>query len=341
MPNKKQIGILILFIIISSVMSSRELYIAPDDVSYIHHFSGNYFGYQPGNIWMFVIEEGLFHLYTKLLFNIFSPEFSLRLTIFVATLVFLVSSNKLSGNKFAFIILIFIASNAIGSQLYFNQIRQGLALSIFILGISNGYSYKSVLFTICAALIHSGMIPVLLLQVFVTSTLHYIPRYKYFLSFMSIIVILFAFYGRFDVSTVSEYFGRRMYSYTFTSSFNTVYYILLTLMTTFIFTLIKASMVDERYQGLYYFTLLFSIFAITGSMIYTGASRLVYFWFVFISLLISMQNNFILRQKLSIVWIAFLLILNLHEIISGVPPTTSWFGRWVSIISKSTLFNLL
>ena len=341
MSNKINVGAYISFVLIAIIMCSRALYIAPDDISYIQHFSGNYYSYQSGSVWEFVIEEGLFHLYTKILLNILPPELSLRFTIFVSTLGFLIFSNKVSGDRFAYVIIIFIVSNAIGTQLYYNQIRQGLALTIFLLGNSKGFSYNSIYYTIVAALLHTAFLPVMIIQLFVLTVFKYIHKYKYTLLIMSIMIFLFALFSGYDISTISEYFGRRMYSYSFSSSFNVVYYVLLTIITIFIFTQIKVGAVDLCDRAFYYFTLLFSIFSITSSMVYTGAGRLMYFWFVFISLIISKHNNVSSRKKLSIIWIAILLVLNLHEVLSGVPQETSWVGRWISIISTTSLFNII
>jgi hypothetical protein len=162
-------GIGVAFVIISLVLGLRSLYIAPDDESYLAYFEGIKFPTIFDNLWLFLIEEPLWTLYTSWLGSVIGSENSIRFTIIISSLTFLISSTKLTRGAWLFILLIFILDSHLATEMYYNQIRQGIALSVFLFLIV--YKIDIRLAAGLAATLHSSF-----LIVFFAAAVSYIVR---------------------------------------------------------------------------------------------------------------------------------------------------------------------
>jgi hypothetical protein len=119
------------FLLTVFVMSMRRLYIAPDDGSYLDYFRG----VQPSGVsswWLRALDEPLWLFYSSWAGSWLGDETAFRITLAAVILIFLYCSTAL-GRGAPFLILAgFIVDATIGTQMYFNQIRQGVALSLFL-----------------------------------------------------------------------------------------------------------------------------------------------------------------------------------------------------------------
>lgn len=113
------------------LMARREIGVAIDDLHYLSHFEGSRMKLiSVGEIPLF--KEPLWAAYTYLSGEFFGPEFAFRMTIFLSVYLFLISLHRLLRINIIVVLLIFILEDGLITQFYFNQIRQGFALSIFL-----------------------------------------------------------------------------------------------------------------------------------------------------------------------------------------------------------------
>ncbi len=125
----------------SFVLAARQLYVAPDDHSYIQYFSADTDWYQElvsesTDWWLLILNEPLWNIYTIVTGSALGPETAFRVTIFFSTFLYLFFGARLSRDNWAISILLFVLDSNIGSQMYFNQVRQGVALSVFFTLVS-------------------------------------------------------------------------------------------------------------------------------------------------------------------------------------------------------------
>ncbi len=111
---------------------------ALDDLSNIDVFLGySYwfgdFAKKDQNWWQFIIEEPIWNIYCAWSGEELGAENAFRVTLFASTLLYLFFSSKLSKGHWGTTLLLFLVHPSFSVQMYYNQIRQGVALSIFLM----------------------------------------------------------------------------------------------------------------------------------------------------------------------------------------------------------------
>jgi hypothetical protein len=315
---------LIIFMLISLTLSLRTIFIASDDISYLQHFGGMLNISTTENILINLLNEPLWVSYTSMMGNIFTPESAFRLTLFISTFIFLFALSRLS-NRYTYIVLIFIFSFALSTQMYFNQIRQGFALTIFIFGLDRGH-LKSLFFTIIASLIHVSFLFVLLLQVLIIFT----RRMKFWeakILIFFLIIFTIGLFTSFDFTEYFIYFGSREELIGINKNYNMAYYILfIPLFFLPIFT-IKKYLVFNSDILFWRFVFIFTMFYFSSILIHSSFGRLQYLNFAFIPILLGKCIPTKTPVITSILWLSFVIILNINDVLSGVPIDQTWFGR--------------
>ena len=309
--------------IVSLILSARTLHIAPDDGNYLNHFHGNF--YDPGNIsvWLKLVDEPLWRLWANLLGGLFSSETSLRLTIFLGSFGLLYYSYKLKTEAWIFILLIFIFSQHLATQIYFNQIRQGFALTVFIFGLSKGFR-TGIVTAFIASLIHTSFVFVWLPMIIVWVTREFKNWNIYFAIIVVVSFFLF-FLNAVDISMLSEYMGRRAFSYQFEGSLNYRFY-LIWIPIPFLSLFIMKNYLISPFDNLFWrFTLLYLFICIFFSFIHEAFSRLFYFTYLFIPLTISFGFPKKTPVILAVFWFAFIIGETFLDM-------ESLYGRWMLIL---------
>lgn len=137
-------------------MAYRQVPTALDDYNYLNHFAQNASYSTDGFTYIReVVSEPCWRLYTFVMSRLLSPADCIRFTIFVSLLLIAIAGFK-SGRPLLFLLLYAVPPSLLTTVNYL-QIRQGLALAVFLLTLS--YKPKSVLkSSILPALIHSSFL---------------------------------------------------------------------------------------------------------------------------------------------------------------------------------------
>ena len=307
---------------ISLVLAGRTLYTAPDDENYIARFEGTNFTFL-GGWWSYVLEEPLWASYAPIMGGIFGSEPAMRITIFFSAFIFLIGSGKLTRGAWMFVLLVFILDDVFATQMYYNQIRQGFALSIFFGMVALGLS--PFLGAVMASAIHTSFLFVIPCAI----AAHIVKRSNIRLIAVLLTAIASVYYINTLIDTID--FGRR--NYELTGKLNIFFYVLITLKYGSIFAILKYKFPDEQEDFWFRFSLIFTILALCLTLIHEAMGRLMYLADALVTILIGLhlKRN---RTKIgALVWMLFLLAISINEgRRSGFGPD-SWFGRWVLILT--------
>jgi EpsG family len=218
-PDHFDHGIAIsLFLLVSWILASRQLYTAPDDVSYLAHFDGHLSIDSNSSWWEFLIEEPLWALWTATTGYSLGSEMAMRVTIFLSSFGLLWSANRLSKGAWVFVLLVFILSEPLASQLYFNQIRQGVALTLCLAGLAVGTRSGFVL-TGVATTIHTSFFFVLLAMSLAALTKRFSNRHLVAFSIATVVAMV-SLKAYVNLDSVVDILGRRGRGYAMESSAN-------------------------------------------------------------------------------------------------------------------------
>lgn len=114
---------------------------------------------------VFLANEPLFLLINSILSLVFSPENTINIIIFISSFLTLYSLGRLSKNKLIIIVLFAISPTVLLK--YTTHIRQGLAMSIYFLGLV-GYlenkKYRYLMYL--SPLVHSSMAFIIVYEIF-------------------------------------------------------------------------------------------------------------------------------------------------------------------------------
>ncbi len=198
-----------------------------DDGNYIEYFSRVVTIYEKVTLedadwWLTLIDEPLWDAYATALGTTFGPEAAFRITIFAGVFLYLFSATRLSKGGLFTVLFFFALHPSIGLQLYFNQIRQGLAFSIFLLFVSTlklRMPIKLALASGLASLVHTSF--VLILSLVASYFLRPRIRIFVFIAFVVIFAFLVNYIDLFSMINV----GRREGVYTSGASVNINFYI--------------------------------------------------------------------------------------------------------------------
>jgi hypothetical protein len=316
-------GIRIAFVIVALVLSLRRLYITPDDESYLAYFEGINFFTIFDNLWLFLIEEPLWTLYTSWLGSAIGAENAIRTTIFASSLMFLIASTKLTRGSWVFILSIFILDIHLATEMYYNQIRQGIALSVFLFLIV--YKIDIRLAAGLAATLHSSF-----LIVFFAAAVTYIIRTRGVI-FFSILYVIAVYYSKTRIGEVE--LGRRMAVYDIEGKLNVFYYLEALIQYGITLFLTKPKRYDKYASSWYYFTLLFIVLTVPLTFLHEAAGRLMYLASAFTAMSIGMNLHHKKARIGAVIWIFFLILIIVNEGRKLGFNEDTWLGRWILIVS--------
>lgn len=316
-----------LSIVIALLLASRNLYVALDDNNYIVYFSiDDAFSGLSGHWWNYLLDEPLWRLYCMLLGKTFGPEGALRVTIFFSTLMFLVASGKLTRGAWVLVFFAFVIDDNLATQMYFNQIRQGFALSIFLIIIAIGFS--SLWGAAVAALVHSSFLPVipcLLMAMCVRKfNVHWI------------IAVMVTFIGAYVLFSLSPNIdlGRRS-EYELASHLTLTNYIVsgfqYAAVLTFFFR--NRDSYDNKQQVWIYLSLIYFIFVTCLSLFHEVAGRLMNFENVFIMILLGLTFKRAQVKVVALLWLLLILAIQIKESQKINNLNNSTFDRWALILN--------
>jgi hypothetical protein len=274
-PNPLALAVFIGFAVI---LSTRQLYIAPDDIPYIDYFSNNAYWLdllttENRNWWLAIIEEPLWNTYATALGAEIGPETAFRLTIFSSTLLYLFFSSKLSGGNWGTATFLFALHPHLAVQMYYNQIRQGVGLSIFLalvcilrlrtparIAVASGV----------AALVHSAFIPIFAL------TASYLVNQR--------TRVLAAIIGAVFLAAAAQYIdlyslidtGRRESHYAASVAVNVNFYIVQLPTYSLIFYVLWPKAGELRSSEWYFLSFLAAAAGIAATSIHEAGGRIVY-----------------------------------------------------------------
>lgn len=316
----------IVFVALALVLASRALYTAPDDVNYIAYFEGTYWTQLTNSWWIYPVEEPLWSLYATSVGNVFGPESALRATIFLSALGFLYASNRLSRGAWLLVVLLFVVDEVLATQMYYNQIRQGVALSVFLLVavLGGGLLWAALVATV----VHSSFF---VLLVSVLAALLVRKDYLIFLFILpaTLVGVLLAqsFLDDFDL-------GRRAATYEFAGALNMNYYVVALLQYGLTLSLVRpASGNDDSEQIWYRVTVIFTILALSITMIHEAGARLMYISNALVLILLG-QNLWRWRAVLAtLFWIVALVFHQLNAAFKlSFGDEDTGIGRWWLIL---------
>jgi hypothetical protein len=148
---------------------------------------------------------------------------AMRATIFLSSFGLLWSANRLSKGAWAFILLVFIFSGPLAPELYFNQIRQGVGLTLFMVGLALGMRSGFVLAGVAMA-IHSSFIFAFLAMIVSVLTRRFSNRHIVALSVVTAIVAV-SIKAYINLDAFVDILGRRGPGSAFERSLNLNFYI--------------------------------------------------------------------------------------------------------------------
>lgn len=149
--------------LLAAVLALRPMYVALDDYSYIDYFSHS-FQYIEFSV-RFFMDEPLWLFYSASIGEVLGPENALRLTLFLSVWFFFAAFSNIKNKNLIFLIFFFVICQEMAVQLYFNQIRQGVALSIFLfVALRFG---RPIFAALLATTIHTSFLVVVVTRIFV------------------------------------------------------------------------------------------------------------------------------------------------------------------------------
>jgi hypothetical protein len=222
---------------------------------------------------------------------------------------------------------VFVIDNCLATQMYFNQIRQGFALSIFLTIIAIGLS--PIWGAVVASLIHSSFL--LVIPCFLISLIFKKFNVSWVLAI--IVAILSAYLIKSLAPDIN--LGRRSDTYGFKSGL-TIYYYLFAIFQygSVLFFLRKINFNDETKHMWLDFSFLFFVFVICMTLIHQAAGRLMYLENAFLMILVGLNFDRKQVKIIALLWLLFLFALNINEArkVRDIPNDT-FFDRWAMILN--------
>ncbi len=314
----------IVFVGMSMILAGRMLYTAPDDESYIAYFEGKN-SILLTNTGPYLLEEPLWLAYASSMGSIVGTETALRITIFLGSFLFLAASGKLARGAWIFIFLAFITDVTLATQMYYNQIRQGFALSVFLVMMAGGL--HPFFGAVVASAIHASFLAVI--PCIIAAAV--IRRSKMRLAAILFAVGLSVFYLNRLMGDID--LGRRSVIYAFEGNLNVFFYALAISQYGLIFFLLKQKHPDDQQEFWFCFSLIFVTLAIGLSLIHEAGGRLMYIANALMAILIGLNLRRTQAKIGAVVWLLLLLMVLLNEGRKDNFGPDSWLGRWVLILT--------
>jgi len=322
------------FIGIALILSARNLYIALDDAAYIDYFSHNTYWFdapasEDWDWWRLIIEEPLWNMYTTAMGAELGPEAALRVTIFISVFLYLFFASKLAGGAWGTTIFLFALHPHLGVQMYFNQIRQGVALSIFLMLVSILRVRTPVRIgaaAAAAALLHSSFIMTTVLTVLYVVK----PSVRILASVLGAFALI-AVARNIDIFSLIET-GRREGLYATTAAVNVNFYIVTLPCYGVIFYLLWPARAKIDVSEWYFLSFVIAIAAIVAAETYEAGGRLVYLAEAAISILVA--RNIRSQNGLAAfgVWVLSIAIQIISDYKYDIYAQVRVFDKWELII---------
>lgn len=305
----------IFFFLIAFILATRDFGIAKDDHNYLNHFY-NARNLEGRNLFIYLIEEPLWKLYTWFITLFFSPKVAFKMTIFISSFLFLKSVNKVYERLFIFLILVFILHQDFATQMYFNQLRQGFALSLFV--FLTTYKKKPIIGGLLATLIHTSFFIPFSLIILILKVDSLKRTFFYVVLGFAIIYLNLSLLKTVDL-------GRRADSYMFENKFTINYYILSFLRYVPLFFLFYFYGSKKKFNFWYRLALFSFVTIVPMTLLYNAAGRLMYYVSAFVLLMI-LENYRSSYGKIALLYYLLFILLDLIFFESSV------IGDWLIIL---------
>ena len=306
--------------LLATLLALRPMYAALDDYNYINYFSYS-FQYSEFSV-RFFMDEPLWLLYSVNLGKVLGSENALRMTLFLSVWLFFAAFSNIKNKNFISLIIFFVICQEMAVQLYFNQIRQGLALSLFLFV---AVRFRMPIFAaLLAATIHTSFLVVIAAQILVVLIKK--RSWLYLAIFTVSVGVSIYIFSHLSIDDL----GRRAYQYENAGKLNVFYYTYLAIqyfpVIFWMSRLRKQVLMDEHYlQAIVYMML-----AITISLFSEAGGRLMYIVPVFWMWLI-LENFQSKHAKLALTWLLCTLLFSSLYGTTKVESYDSWLGRWYLI----------
>jgi len=325
-PFKVNWSAFLCFFTVSAILSSRTLiYFDSVDLNNLIYFSGLSNVYD--TFWTQLVEEPLWKYYAEFTGSLLTPELALRSTIFVSSFGLLYYANKIGKEAWVFIFLIFIFTAGLSMNLYFTAIRQGAALTLFMVGLSRGFK-PAIISSLLASLIHTSFVLIFLIivMVWVSRNLN-----KWVISFIiSLCIIVFVMIvSSFSMSIFAEYMGRRADGYIFGKTLNINYYIIWIPVYFSVILLMKRYMVSVADILLWRFVLSFLSLCLLLTFYFEAAQRLLDMSFLFLPLVIARGFPDRIPKKIAIFWILYIVVVSVYDFSKG---SSYFYPSWSLVL---------
>jgi len=314
-----------IFIIVALVLARRPLYTAADDLEYLSYFSGTS-ATLVDSLWSTVIEEPLWIWYSASLGGVLGPELALRVTIFIATMGLLLAATKLARGAWVFVLLAFLLDASMATLFYYIQVRNGLALSLFLTVIA--FAGNSLVAAAVASSVHTSF----LVGVPCSVLTHLTGKSK--LAFAAGVALTAVGVVVVGQQLQQLHLGRRTGTYEWGSTSNANFYLVALVQYAIMLWGVWPSRRDEHINRLLRYTTIFFVTALSLTFVHEAAVRLVFVsrMLLVVSLGASMKTP---RAKVAgAVWIGLLVLLVLLDSLAMEMSPDAWLARWEAILAK-------
>ncbi|WGJ16192.1 hypothetical protein QEV83_08105 [Methylocapsa sp. D3K7] len=274
----RSLASLLIITSVSFLMADRELYTAFDDENNIAYFKADsaeivqrISSLQDPKFLVF--DEPLWDIYTAFTGILLGPEDAFRLTLFLSTFLFLYCSTILGGGNWIIITFLFLIHYGLATQMYYNQMRQGVALSVFLVLLVSlkilSNSSRKIFSSFIAIFIHTSFLVVFASAL--VSAMKPIIRIIVGILGISTLLLLFQTQDLFEFVNA----GRREGLYEGTDSLNLNFYISKIPVYAAIFYLLLPRKNDLDNSEFYHFTLILTIISISLTLVHSAGARLI------------------------------------------------------------------
>ncbi len=162
--DPKRVLFALMFLAIAILLAARPMGLAPDDFSYLTYFeTADWFGFLENSElqgYSLIIEEPLWQLLVHVLSSYLDPESAFRFVIFCSVAMYAWAFRNAHSSALLFVLFSFFACSSLFTQLYFNQMRQGFAISLFLAFLSlGGWGY--LVGAVTSGLLHTSQLVLL------------------------------------------------------------------------------------------------------------------------------------------------------------------------------------
>src|SRR5690606_22164224 len=219
--------------------------------------------------------------------------------LFISSALFLLCVNRVNVRLFLIVALVFVLHEDFATQMYFNQLRQGLALSLFL--FFSIYGKRPLVGGIFAVLIHSSFIFPLILTVLITR----VDSIKWIIMYSLVgIMVLYLSVGLLNTLDL----GRRTETYSFEGEFTVNFYIYTFVRYFPLLLLVQFYGYKNKYSFWYKLALVSFIIIVPFTLLHNAAGRLMYYVSAFFLLMILEQHKSLAGKLGLIYYLMFIMI---------------------------------